>query len=339
MGTVSETDVDIVITYVDGNDPAWQAKRGMYTVNKDADAAPKRYRDWENLKYVFRSIDKYMPWVRKVYLVTDNQAPKWLDASCDKLVLVNHQDYIPQEYLPTFNSLVIENFFHKLPGISENFIAFNDDMFVLRNLKKEHFFKNGKPCGIFMEYPVGCNGSSDIFPHIMVHHNNILGKYFKRSEYKKRLRKKILSPKYGMYFFYNLIMYILPFPNFFGMHVPHFPQPYTLDAYRKIWELEPEEMINTAKHRFRSREDVIMYIFYLYQILSGEFEPANMMGMGKMVLCGKYNTRDICRMIENRSTSMLCLNDECDEENFEAIKNAINKSFDKIFPEKSVFEI
>lgn len=93
--------VDIVITWVDGSDPNWLAEKKMYTKKSNN----VRYRDWDNLVYIFRGIEQFMPWVHKIYFVTWGHLPKWLNIDNEKLVIVNHQDYIPEKYLPTFNSI------------------------------------------------------------------------------------------------------------------------------------------------------------------------------------------------------------------------------------------
>ena len=96
--------VDIVITWVDGSDPNWLAEKKMYTKKSNN----VRYRDWDNLVYIFRGIEQFMPWVHKIYFVTWGHLPKWLNIDNEKLVIVNHQDYIPEKYLPTFNSNVLD---------------------------------------------------------------------------------------------------------------------------------------------------------------------------------------------------------------------------------------
>ena len=141
-----KNDIDIVITWVNGNDPIWQQKQAEYKgVQKSTESAdPARYRDWGTLKYLLRSIEQNAPWVRKIFLVTDNQKPEWF-VEQDKLVIVDHKDFIPNKYLPTFSSHTIENNMHRIPGLSEKFIYCNDDFFFLNKTKPEDFFLNGKP--------------------------------------------------------------------------------------------------------------------------------------------------------------------------------------------------
>ncbi|WP_407254668.1 Stealth CR1 domain-containing protein [Escherichia coli] len=120
--------VDIVIPWVDSNDPDWQKE---YYKNKpacsDTHSATSRFRDWDLMRYWFRGIEENMPWVRTIYFITCGHIPEWLNIKNKKLKVVNHSDYIPSEYLPLFSSHVIEIFLHKIEGLSERFIYFNDD--------------------------------------------------------------------------------------------------------------------------------------------------------------------------------------------------------------------
>ena len=111
--------IDVVITWVDGNDKAWQAEKEKYLPLRSDKV---RYRNWDNVQYIFRGIEKFMPWVNCVHFVTWGHLPKWMNTNYEKLHVVNHKDFIPKEYLPTFNSNAIELNLHRIPGLSENFI-------------------------------------------------------------------------------------------------------------------------------------------------------------------------------------------------------------------------
>lgn len=133
--------IDFVIIWVDGNDPAWRAVKNQYVPRPvGEDDQEVRYRDWDNLQYWFRSVEKYTPWVRKIHFVTWGHLPKWLNVNHPKLHIVNHKDYIPEKYLPTFNSHTIEMNLHRIEGLAEQFVYFNDDMFLLKPVYMEDFF-------------------------------------------------------------------------------------------------------------------------------------------------------------------------------------------------------
>ena len=93
------------------NDPKWQADFSKYSGRKENTkngVSEARFRDNGFLRYWFRGVEKFAPWVRRIHFVTSGQKPEWLDESNPKINLVNHKDYIPEEFLPTYNSVVIE---------------------------------------------------------------------------------------------------------------------------------------------------------------------------------------------------------------------------------------
>ena len=99
-------EIDFVILWVDGNDPAWREEFVRTRQAENDDASEIRYRDWRNLHYWFRSAERFAPWVRKVHFITWGHLPAWLRRDHPKLHIVNHRDFIPAEYLPTFLSLI-----------------------------------------------------------------------------------------------------------------------------------------------------------------------------------------------------------------------------------------
>ena len=122
--------IDFVVTWVDMNDPKWKAVFAEYsgkTENEKNSVSDARFRDNGFLKYWFRGVEKFAPWVRKIHFVTCGQKPDWLDENHPKINLVNHSDFIPEQFLPTYNSVVIERYLHKIPDLSEHFVYFNDD--------------------------------------------------------------------------------------------------------------------------------------------------------------------------------------------------------------------
>ncbi len=138
--------IDFVITWVDMNDPEWQKDyaryKGSVNPNEKNSTSVARFRDHGLLKYWFRGVEEFAPWVRKIHFVTCGQKPEWLNAKHHKLNLVSHKDYIPNKFLPVFNSSLIEIYLHKIPDLSEHFVYFNDDFFIINNLTEERFFSN-----------------------------------------------------------------------------------------------------------------------------------------------------------------------------------------------------
>jgi len=98
-------DIDLVYLWVNGNDPEWQAKHNAF-VGKTAETSPidckGRYADNDELRYSLRSVEMYAPWIRKIFIVTDNQVPEWLDTSNPQIRIVDHVEIMPEECLPCF---------------------------------------------------------------------------------------------------------------------------------------------------------------------------------------------------------------------------------------------
>ena len=139
---------DVVIPYVDNTDQVWQRIYKDYCKNNNlvcklADLHTDRYEDIGLINYQLKLINKHMPWVNKIYLLLMNQeqAPKNLPSNVE---IVYHAKFIPQKFLPTFNSTTIEMFLWNIPNLSEYFIYANDDMLPFKDLQPSDFFENGK---------------------------------------------------------------------------------------------------------------------------------------------------------------------------------------------------
>ncbi|MGA4841578.1 stealth conserved region 3 domain-containing protein [Streptomyces sp. G45] len=144
--------IDAVYTWVDDSDPDWRAARaaalGGPADASSADTGAVRFRNRDELRYSLRSLAMYAPWVRHVHLVTAGQVPDWLDRDHPGLTVVDHRDLFaePDACLPTFNSHAIETQLHRIEGLSEHFLYFNDDMFLGRPTTPDTFFLgNGLP--------------------------------------------------------------------------------------------------------------------------------------------------------------------------------------------------
>lgn len=136
-------DIDLVYLWVNGNDPKWIAKRNA-CIGKPTDKQENcagRYADSGELKYSLRSVEKYAPWIRKIFIVTDDQVPEWLDTNNPKVRIVDHKEILPTESLPCFNSTLIEHYLDKIPGLSEHFLFSNDDMYINRPVSPATFFE------------------------------------------------------------------------------------------------------------------------------------------------------------------------------------------------------
>ena len=137
--------IDFVVLWLDSTDPKWIASYNQYRPEKPIQDVA-RFRNWDIFRYWFRSVERYAPWVHKVYLVTNGTFPEWINPDCEKLALIKHSDFIPQKYLPTFNSTTIELNIGRINALSEHFVYFNDDMFINAPVEPEYYFKDGLPC-------------------------------------------------------------------------------------------------------------------------------------------------------------------------------------------------
>ena len=138
--------MDIVISFVDCKDKVWM-KSYLRTIHKYNGFFPyHQFYNHNTIKYVLRGIDEFISYVNNVFIVVSNieQVPDYIDQSKVKIVL--HKDFIPEEYLPLFNSTAIELFLHKIPGLGEEFVYFNDDMIPISHISYDDFFKDGIPC-------------------------------------------------------------------------------------------------------------------------------------------------------------------------------------------------
>jgi len=154
MGENEEQPIDVVILWVNGNDKAHYNKMLPYILdekivaNKDLKT---RFNQVDEIKYTIDSILKFASFVRNIFVVTDNQIPSFLCSTEAKkkypnVSIVDHQVIFSDKIsvLPIFNCRPIETRMYKIPGLSEHFIYFNDDMFLLNKTERTDFFINGQ---------------------------------------------------------------------------------------------------------------------------------------------------------------------------------------------------
>ncbi len=247
-GTSKPFCVDAVITWVDGNDPVLNAKRAEYMhgdatlLAKDI-AGPTRYVERGEIHWCVRSINKFMPWVRRIFIVTDGQDPK-VESSIP-VELVDHkvlfQGY--EQYLPTFNSLSLEAMLWRIPGLSEHFVYFNDDLLVCKEVSADTFFPR--------EGHINCHGHMasqrwtrlcyDIKEHFGTCPVN-------------HVRQMMLAAKIAG----NDSRFI---------HLSHTPHPLLRSTLEQFYTQHPELLVQNIRNRFRSpqhfRTDELCYTLLL----------------------------------------------------------------------------
>jgi hypothetical protein len=299
---IKNNSIDFVITWVDGSDEKWLEEKKKYQPDIDIDASLARYRDFGSLRYLFRSIEKFAPWVRNIFLVTNGQVPRWLNLEHPKVKLVKHSDYIPQEYLPTFSSHPIEWNFHRIEGLSENFVYFNDDVILTDYVKPTDFFKNDLPCDIF---GLGMVKPREYFSSIPFNHMLILNKHFNFKTTLRKNYKKFFKLKYRSRLLKTLILSRQDV--FYGMYDPHITLPFKKSFFELLWKKEGELIDATCKNKFRSKDDVSIWLVRYWQLLTGNFEPRSDK-FGKFYVMNKFVTNKKIDKIMSKQ-QVICIND------------------------------
>lgn len=341
MSEISEK-IDFVIIWVDEKDSAWQKEKDRYAehlsgkISENVDAGDVRYRDWENLKYWFRAVEKYAPWVNRVHFVTCGQMPDWMNPKAPKLHLVNHSDYIPAEYLPVFSSHPIELNLHRIEGLSEHFVYFNDDTFLTAPVEKRDFFVRGLPCDCIEEGPVEFP-KCELYNSIRINDIVFMNKHFDR----RRCRRENITKWYSFRAPHaaakNILTGCMKNQYFFGMAIHHLPQAYCKETLKAVWEAEPEWLHETCSHRFRDARDISQYVFKFWQLMTGAFYPYDKRKFGQAFPVDR-KLDEICRTIERQQYKAICINDT-ESIDFEETKKRVNEAFEKALPEKSSYEI
>ena len=329
-------DIDFVITWVDMEDPKWKTEFSKYSGKKDNEkngVSEARFRDYGFLKYWFRGVEKFAPWVRKIHFVTSGQKPDWLDANNPKINLVNHKDYIPEQFLPTYNSVVIERYIHKIPGLSEHFVYFNDDFYIINHVSTERFFKNGLPCDIAVfQY----NPSWSQWYKRIKNNLKIINRHFDKKEVMARDYDKWFHESYGSKARLNYLL--KPYNKFITLRTPHNAQPYLKSTFEEVWAVAEKELTETSANRFRTVTDYTPELFRTWQICKGNFEPYNTYSDTKMFPL-MIRPKQAVRAIYNQSYTLICLNDNVHIRNYAQVMENIKNAFDSILPEKSSFEL
>lgn len=329
--------IDFVVTWVDGNDPAWQKERAETLGQKEKAASGNgvgRYRDWSSFRYWFRAVETYAPWVRYVHLVTWGHVPEWLKLDCPKLRIVNHKDYVPEEYLPTFNCQPLELNLFRIPDLSEHFVYFNDDMLLARPVTPKDFFCQGKPLHTGVAYPY-INRDNEVPTYLFFNTYGAANKKNNIQECMKRHPKKWFSYKYGRMLKYNLEAWRnagIP-----SMYFTHMGAPYCKSTMEQTWKKYEAECVYSCKQKVRDFHQITHQIFSIEDILQGNFEPAKV-DWGACVAID--NIQEIASVYRNKQVKMICLfdRDNLTSAEVERIDKEIVVLYEGIFPVKSQFE-
>lgn len=332
--------IDLVIPWVDGSDPAWRAEKAKYedsinNINNDE----ARFRDWGIFQFWFRAIERYMPWVNRVYFITWGHIPEWLNVHFSKLRIIRHEDIIPKEYLPTFSSHTIEWNIHRIPQLSEHFIYFNDDVFPMKQLDKEDFFCNGLPRYCAITKPIHMFNHMNAHRHARINGFGIMNSYFDIKQCIENNPEKWFTRQYGEDIKYNIRTY--EEGEIYGMHLSHLGVPFrksTMEAFCKEFS---ESVKSTCQRRFRSSDDIMHQCVQMWEIFHGTFEPVGKSYYGSLLYPTAENIEQVVEAIRGESNRMLCINDfeflRGDE--WYLVRKKVQEALTERFPEKSSFEL
>ena len=329
---MTEEKIDIVVLWVDGSNPEFirekQAVSGRVSdLNQEIDGE-QRYRDYGIFNYWFRMIEKHAPWVNNVYLITNGQKPDWLNLEHPKLRWITHKEFMPEEYLPSFNSSAIELNIHRIEGLSEHFIYFNDDMFMIKDTQPSDFYKNGQP-KLLAVYDALVPWSS--FTKIYRNDVELIYRHFPHKEAMKSSPWKFFNYRYGFLTLKNLLLFPWGPTGYVNQHLP---VPMKKSTLAHLWEIEGEILDRTSRNKIRNYGvDVNQYICSLWQIESNQFYPMSK-NFGETIGLNQVDKLD--KIFEDKHKKLLCVNDDSDlkEENLIHFKEIIQERY----PKKSAFE-
>lgn len=165
------TPIDLLITYVNNTNDDWLAAYQAQNVK----SYPQYFRTGNNaLKYLLRSVDENLPFINQVFLVVQNasEVPNYVDTS--KVHVVTHSEFIPAEYLPTFNSVMIESFFGNIEGLSEHFLYMCDDFFILNELSKSDFYTSDDKAISYWQHEAITNGARSGYQEMLIRSSTLI---------------------------------------------------------------------------------------------------------------------------------------------------------------------
>ena len=313
---MQQYEIDLVYLWVDGSEPVWLAKKNQFLgIQPEANIeaiSKARVTDNGELKYSLRSMEKNAPWIRKVFIVTDEQTPSWLDETNKKVEIVDIRRLLPEESLPCYNSVIIEHFLWKIPGLSEHFLYSNDDMFFARPVTPAFFFT---PAG----WPIVRLQRSFLgkWMHNFKEHFSIHTNLYRKTLHNAAL---LIEKRFGKYY----------------SGTPHHNvDAYLKSDYRRVVDEDFKEEIGaTITHHVRDEKDIqrIVYLYYALAVKRGKLKYT-----GRRESCRiRLHKPDYISFITKYRPYLFCLNDThhaTDED-----RERVEPFLEALFPDKSSFE-
>jgi len=330
--------IDMVMTYVNMTDPMFEK---TFPSDKSKFKHIARYRSHNEILYGLRSIEKHLTFIQNIYLLLadKHQLPSFLKEKHFQIKIIFHSQIIPSEYLPTFNSTVIENYIHKIPNLAEHFLYFNDDWIILKPLKWHTFFtvkglpiqsidcEVSKPTSSSMiewnyDPPFDFNSKSlkndSYYFHQMIYNNNFIVDKIMKTHSNRTLSQHI--PQALRVSFLNNLDQLLSSYNV--------NKTYTLFTYSNQFKIRNN--YNLARISFINK----YYMIYYYQCPEKVFKVKNL---------SIHSHKDMTSIIQKLLTSeddFLNVGDEGNKESSFYIQNykLLIKILSIMFPNKSSFE-
>lgn len=326
---VKNSEIDAVITWIDGNDPQHRIKRlkalGKLKIPKKNNLPTgqdkTRFVDNGELKYCIASIRKFAPWIRTIHLVTDNQIPDFLSPGIlqrDRINVVDHKE-IFEEYewaLPTFNSRTIETALWRIRDLAPRFIYFNDDFLITKKVKPNHFFIDDK---VVLR---GEWSSMSDYGSFRIQFNNLLS----------NLAKKLFGITRSM----NLLLQIrsAQLAGFSDKYyrTPHVPHPIKKETLQRFFDDNPKSFEENIKFKFRNLEQFNgIYLANHLEIKKGDavLRDANDAIMLNGEMDFKFNINRKVQKIEDKDVRFVCIQgfERFKGKQKQAIENALNDLF------------
>jgi len=296
--------IDIVYTWVDGNDPKWIDKKNYYlskeVINNNENIGSARFEQINELLYSLRSVEKYFKCYRKIFIVTDGQVPYWLDVTHPSIYIIDHKDiFIEQDHLPVFNSHAIEANLKNIPGLSEHFIYMNDDVFFWNNASQEDFFYS--------------NGLSKSRFENISNINAELSDKLPAWKSAALQSNKLLVSKYSVAGYS------------YHQHCPHALRKNVLEL---MWKEFHSKLIETSASKFRSISDVspVSFLYHYFSFIQGK--SIYVEGKTLTVNSGiKSHLDKLEKHIYSNDFDFVCINDGGSNRNEKRVINILNKKF------------
>lgn len=308
-------DIDLIYLWVDGSDPQWQEKHDA-CIGKIEDKSTVnckgRYADNDELKYSLRSVEIYAPWIRRIYIVTDNQTPRWLNSSNPRVKIIDHKEIMPKECLPCFNATVIEHFLYKIPGLSEHFLFANDDTFINKPVMPNDFF------------------TSDGLPIIRLNHCGLRNFYLRF----KKIFLGIPFKNYVQIVHNSATLVKKKYGTYYGCKPHHNIDAYLKSDYQRIEQMFKKEIEPTLTNHVRSNNDIQRSLIAYAAMAEKRGRPVFV--DRKTSFRFHIENMKHYELLERYNPMLFCMNDS--EYATDEDRKKVKAFLEKRFPVKSQFE-